>query len=102
MIPYVSLSVASNYFKVLFLFKLVSAYDLDKYLSMLVRHRFGRSIAYAMCRIVFFMILWSHWLGVIFFAIDFALLESNYYGPNTPNVIWIYNSALSPGHNLQQ
>lgn len=67
---------------------------------MLVRNRFRRSHFYAMARIVFFMLLWGHWLGVGFFAVDYQVYASNFYGPNTPNYCWVYNSGLNPGHNL--
>lgn len=102
LIPYVALDAASNYFKILFAFKLVTAYDLDKYLMLLVRNRFRKSHLYAMARIIFFMILWSHWLGVGFFALDYMVYASNYYGPNTPMYCWLYNSGLGAGHDLTQ
>ena len=24
--------------------------------------------------------------------VSYAVYESNYYGPNTPNIVWVYNS----------
>ncbi len=34
----------------------------------------------------------SHYAGGIFYAIDLYIYETNYYGPNTPNLCWLYNS----------
>ena len=65
---------------------------------MLIKSRFKKSHIYAIGRIVFLMILWSHWMGVGFFAIDHWVYRNNIYGPNTPNYCWIYNSALE--HNI--
>lgn len=73
LVPNISLNVTSNYFKILFGFKVITAYNLDKYLLMMVRNHFKRSHIYAMGRIVFFMLFWSHWLGVIFFAVDYMV-----------------------------
>lgn len=99
-IPYIGRNVALNYFKLLFLGKLYNAYEIDKYLLMLIRNHFTRSHLYAITRIVYITILWSHFLGVGFFAIDYSLYLNNSYGPNTPNHCWTYNSALD--YNITQ
>lgn len=93
--PYVSLSLNTNYFKLLFFLKLIAAYDLDKYLLMYVKNRFKNSHIYGLFRLVFFIVLWSHWFAVGFFALDYWVYTTNYYGPNTPNYCWIYNSPLT-------
>ena len=69
--PLLDSRVIFNFFKFLFLFKLITAYQLDKYLMMLIRNRFKRSHYYAVGRIVFFMILWSHWMAVGYYALDY-------------------------------
>ena len=93
--PYFSLSLSFNYFKLLFIVKLIPAYDLDKYLLMYVKSRFKRSHIYGLFRLIMLIILWSHWFGVGFFALDYWVYSSNYYGPNTPSYCWIYNSPLN-------
>lgn len=67
---------------------------------LFMQSRFEKSHIYSIVRIIFFMILWSHWLGVGFFAIDYMVLANNSYGPNTPNYCWVYNSGLN--FNLSQ
>lgn len=99
-IPYVNQSVASNLFKLLFLGKIYNAYEIDKYLLMIVRNKFKHAHVYAIARVVYLTILWSHYLGVGFFAIDYMVYQTNYYGPNTPNVCWIFNSVLD--YNITQ
>jgi len=93
-IPYIDQSVISNLFKLLFLGKLYNAYEIDRYLLMIIRNRYNRSHIYAISRVVYLTILWTHYLGVMFFSIDYTIYESNYYGPNTPNYCWIYNDLL--------
>ena len=93
--PYVSLSLTTNYFKLLFASKLLTTYELDKYLLMYVKNRFKRSYVYGLIRLVLLVILWSHWFGIGFFSLDYWVYTTNYYGPNTPNYCWIYNSPLN-------
>jgi len=93
--PYVSLSFKTNYFKLLFFVKLIPAYDLDRYLLMYVKNQSKRSHVYGLLRLILMMVLWAHWFGVGFFALDYWVYSSNFYGPNTPNYCWIYNSALN-------
>ena len=31
-------------------------------------------------------------MGIIFYKISNYLYETNYYGPRTPNIVWVYNS----------
>ena len=100
LMPLLDSRVVFNFFKFLFLFKLTTAYQLDKYLMMLIRNRFKRSHYYAVARIVFFMLLWAHWMAVGYYALDYWIYENNIYGPNTPNHCWIYNSGLE--YNISQ
>ena len=37
-------------------------------------------------------ILYSHFIGIFFYLVSLWVYENNYYGPNTPNLCWIYNS----------
>ena len=39
-----------------------------------------------------FLILGSHYIGIFFYMIDYYVYVTNYYGPNTPNLCWIYNA----------
>lgn len=31
-------------------------------------------------------------MGIGFYLVSLWIYKSNYYGPNTPNICWIYNS----------
>jgi hypothetical protein len=79
----------------LFATKLLSAYELDKYLLMWVKNKFKNSHIYGLGRIILLILLWSHWFGIGFFALDYWIYTNNIYGPNTPNYCWIYNSPLT-------
>ena len=70
LVPYIVQSLVSNWLKVLFVGKLYSAYELDRYLFMLIRNGFNSSYLFSICRVVYLALLWAHVLGVGFFAID--------------------------------
>ena len=94
LIPYTTLELITNWFKVLFIGKIYNAYQLDKYLFMLIRNRFNSSYFFSIGRVLYLALLWAHVLGVGFFAIDNHIYHTNLFGPNTPNHCWIYNSGL--------
>ena len=94
LVPYLSQSLVSNWFKILFVGKLYTAFELDRYLFMLIRNRFNSSYLFSISRVVYLALLWAHILGVGFFAIDHHIYETNLFGPNTPNHCWIFNSGL--------
>ena len=60
----------------------------------MIKNYFKRSHWYSISRIVYIALLWSHYLGIGFFAVSYIVYENNSYGPNTPNHCWIYNSSI--------
>jgi hypothetical protein len=37
-------------------------------------------------------VLYAHYMGIGFYLVSLWVYEHNFYGPNTPNLCWIYNS----------
>lgn len=47
---------------------------------------------YQIGRLVIFIFLVAHYLGIGFYIVGYYIYSTNYYGPNTPNISWLYNS----------
>lgn len=57
------------------------------------------SAIYKLCRIIIIFVIYSHWMGCGFFAIDFYLYNHNtFYFDN--NYLWLYYSAALPGLDM--
>lgn len=82
-----------NYFKVLFLLKLYNLYLIDVTFQRVLQFHRTRSTIYLVSRLVLLMVMSCHYLGGIFYAIDYYVYSTNYYGPNTPAWCWIYNAV---------
>lgn len=53
--------------------------------------------AYKITLLTLYALGYSHFMGVGFYLSSKWVYDNNYYGPNTPNVCWIYNSQSYPG-----
>ncbi len=49
-------------------------------------------LIYQIARLVIFIFIVAHYLGIGFYILGYYIYSTNYYGPNTPNISWIYNS----------
>ena len=47
---------------------------------------------YLVLKLVVLSLFFSHFVGIFFYLVSLQLYKLNYYGPNTPNIVWIYNS----------
>lgn len=83
---------AVNLLKIFFLPKVVILNLLDdKVVSVLVFQVKIKTV-YLIARLVVFMILISHFIGIGFYMTGYYVYSTNYYGPNTPNISWLYNA----------
>ena len=81
-----------NWIKIIFLIKLRTAYIIDKQFTRVTQLRINLHSFYLLSRLIVFLVLGSHYLGIWFYMIDYYIYETNYYGPNTPNICWLYNA----------
>lgn len=70
-----------------------TARQINKYIQKIFVFHNKLQTLFLMARLVVFLILCAHCIGVGFFYIDHWIYTNNYYGPNTPNICWIYNSS---------
>jgi hypothetical protein len=40
-----------------------------------------------------YILVSSHYYAAFFYGIDFYIYNNNYYGPNTPSLVWIYSAS---------
>ena len=51
-----------------------------------------KNTSYLVLKLVVFSVFYAHFMGIFFYMVSYYIYETNYYGPNTPNLLWIYNS----------
>lgn len=91
-VPILSGALVLNWIKVIFLLKMRTAYLIDKEFNRITQLKVSLHTFYLLCRLMMLMTLASHYLGIWFYMIDHWVYVNNYYGPNTPNLCWIYNA----------
>jgi len=81
-----------NILKILFFPKIRILNQLnDKMLGVLVFRVKAKTI-YLIGRLVIFIILIAHYIGIGFYMVGYWVYKTNHYGPNTPNICWLYNA----------
>lgn len=91
-IPFISGTFALNWIKALFFLKIYTVYEIDKEFIRVSQLKIKYHTFYLLCRLILFLYLGSHYLGIWFYMVDYWVYANNYYGPNTPNICWIYNA----------
>lgn len=91
-----SQNMTLNYVKILFYSKVVSLRRIDQLHQKMLIFYIKWNMVYLMLRQIIMVILTTHYLGVIFFAIDNYVYTTNYYGPSTPLLSWIFNAQAYP------
>ena len=86
-------SVAFNYIKILFFFKTTVLNRIDVLFQKMLIFYLKWNMGYLILRQIVIVILSTHYLGIIFFAVDHYVYSTNYYGPNTPLLSWVYNAT---------
>lgn len=83
---------AVNLLKIFFLPKVLILNRLDRKVVNVLVFQVRTKTIYLIARLVVFMILISHFIGIGFYMVAYYIYSTNYYGPNTPNITWIYNA----------
>ena len=83
---------AVNLFKIFFLPKVLILNRLDRKVVSVLVFQVRTKTVYLIARLVVFMVLISHFIGIGFYMVAYYIYSTNYYGPNTPNITWIYNA----------
>lgn len=47
---------------------------------------------YLVVKLVIISVYYAHFMGIFFYLVSLHIYNTNHYGPNTPNIVWIYNS----------
>lgn len=83
---------AVNLLKIFFLPKILILNQLDDKVVNVLVFQVKIKTFYLISRLVVFMILISHFIGIGFYMVAHYIYSTNYYGPNTPNITWLYNA----------
>lgn len=83
---------AANLIKILFYPKIIILNQLDMRIVKVLVFNVKAKTFYLIGRLVVFMIMISHYIGIGFYMVGYYVYSTNYYGPNTPNLCWLYNA----------
>lgn len=83
---------AANLAKIFFLPKIVVLNNLDAKIVNVLIFRARTKTFYLIGRLLVFMVMISHYIGIGFYMVGYYVYSTNYYGPNTPNLCWLYNA----------
>lgn len=72
-IPFISGQYALNWIKVIFLLKIYSVLEIDKEFIRVSQLKVSYHTFYLLSRLVLLLILGSHFLGILFFIIDYYI-----------------------------
>lgn len=81
-----------NFAKIFFIPKIITIQYLNKRIMQTLVFQNKLKLIYQIARIVIFIYIVAHYLGIGFYILGYYIYSTNYYGPNTPNICWIYNS----------
>jgi len=84
--------VYSNWVKVLWILKIYPFLNIVRHFEKLTQLYLITNTLYSVFRLTLYAYLYSHYMGIFFYLVSYAVYESNFYGPNTPNIVWVYNS----------
>ena len=91
-IPMIVGNVNSNWIKLLWFIKLYSIDRINDEFQRLTQLYIIKNTVFLVCKLVIFSIIYGHFMAIFFYIISMQLYNTNYYGPNTPNIVWVYNS----------
>jgi hypothetical protein len=91
-LPLIIKDVESNWIKVLWFLKLYSMSRINEEFQRMTQLYIVRNTAFLVIKLVIYSVFYAHFMGILFYLVSLALYNRNYYGPNTPNILWITNS----------
>ena len=81
-----------NYVKMVFYFKFTTLHRIDTIYTRILVFYLKWNVVYIIFKQILVVLISTHYIGVIFFAIDYYVYSNNLYGPSTPARCWIYTA----------
>lgn len=91
-IPLATGSLGANWMKIIWVLKFYTVSRINDEFERVTQLYITWSTIYLVIKLATVGILYSHFIGIFFYLVSLWVYENNYYGPNTPNICWIYNS----------
>jgi hypothetical protein len=90
-IPIASGSLPANWIKIVWVFKFYTVGRINDEFERATQLYISWSTTYLVIKLAAVGILYAHFMGIAFYLVSHWVYTNNYYGPNTPNICWIYN-----------
>jgi hypothetical protein len=81
-----------NYVKMIFYFKITSLYRIDAIFTRIIVFYLKWNVVYIIFKQILIVLMITHYLGIVFFAIDYYVYSNNLYGPSTPARCWVFTA----------
>lgn len=91
-IPLATGNVESNWIKILWFLKIYAMNKINEEFQRVTQLYITYNTIYLVMKLVVVTYFVGHFLGIIFYLVSLYLYNTNYYGPFTPTILWIYNS----------
>jgi hypothetical protein len=85
-------NVNANWVKLLWLVKLYSMDKINDEFQRITQLYIIPNTIYLVFKLVLLSLIYAHFMAIFFYLLSLHLYNTNHYGPNTPNIVWVYNS----------
>ena len=92
-VPLATGNLNANYGKALWFLKVYTAFLINNEYERMTQLHLTLNTCYLIFKIFVVFYWFSHFIGVGFYRVSLWVYQNNYYGPNTPNICWIYHAT---------
>ena len=92
LIPLASGNLYSNWIKILWFVKMYSVSKISDEFQRITQLYIIQNTIYLVAKLVIFSCFYAHFMSVFFYLVSMHVYNTNMYGPNTPMIVWVYNS----------
>ena len=81
-----------NWLKILWFIKLYTIDKINDEFQRITQLYIIRNTIFLVSKLIIFSIIYAHFYAIFFYLVSYYLYVTNYYGPNTPMILYLYNS----------
>lgn len=90
--PLISQNIYVNVIKIFWFAKIYTTSRINLEYERLTQLNIFHSTAYLVVKLIVYCYFYAHYMGIGFYLTSLWVFNNNYYGPNTPNICWIYKA----------
>jgi hypothetical protein len=91
-LPIAEGSLEANWVKIVWLLKIYTASQINIEFERMTQLYILSNTFYLVVKLIVFCYIYAHFMSIGFYMVSMWVYTNNYYGPNTPNLCWVYNA----------